>query len=822
MSKQALLEQAKICLEQGEYETAIAVLESCIGENPEELTYYWYFGLAYLLNGQEFDAQSVWMSLFLDKITIEEVENLTMDLVLFMEKRVKDYLRQEEFANAKVIYDALLSIKDDYKNLDLLNDLITALLKLATQLSYDKHYETAINVYFEILSLAPNNSLTWHSLALCHYYLEQYQEAESAIRQAIEVDKSFPHNYQVLGLILEKQEKNDEAIKAYQEELYQNPQFIDAYVNMGDLFLRNSQPDKAIEMYSKALEKSATNPIVLAKIADAYQVIGDDMQAIFHRGFSSYYNGHNGSFDEALNDLENFYEKSPDSKQLNFQFYMTIAQCYFMCNKSRSAMAILNNALNLFPDFQTTIKRLNQVILPIEYSNQDEITYYRQRFEQLLKKLIKETKLDTEEEKEDALKSISFKTNFYLAYQGRNDLEIQKLYGTYVHNIFNKIYPQWCLNREHLLPLNNRKIRIGYISTRLNGLGEFYIGWVKHSNQQDFDIFVYDLQTKDETELSPLKKEFQKYSNHFKSILPNANWNQVRQEIVDDKLDILIFPELGLDPVLNRFAFIRLAPIQCTTWAHPITSGSPTIDYFLSSDLMEPLNGDEHYSEQLIRLPNLAFSFASIECPKSTKNRSDFQFKEDAIVYLCCQSLFKYLPQHDYIFPAIAQASTSFQFIFLESNFSPKITQCMKKRLEQAFRDFNLDFQDYCNFIPRQSEENFFILQTLADVFLDGISWSGGDTTQKALTCGLPVVTCPGEFMRMRHSYAMLQRIGVTETIANSEEEYIEIAIRLGLDSQWRQSIREKILANKDCLFEDQECIVALEAFFQMVVHQRS
>ena len=37
-------------------------------------------------------------------------------------------------------------------------------------------------------------------------------------------------------------------------------------------------------------------------------------------------------------------------------------------------------------------------------------------------------------------------------------------------------------------------------------------------------------------------------------------------------------------------------------WGHPETSGLPTIDYFLTSALMEPEDGDDHYTERLVRL----------------------------------------------------------------------------------------------------------------------------------------------------------------------------------------------------------------------------
>jgi predicted O-linked N-acetylglucosamine transferase (SPINDLY family) len=64
--------------------------------------------------------------------------------------------------------------------------------------------------------------------------------------------------------------------------------------------------------------------------------------------------------------------------------------------------------------------------------------------------------------------------------------------------------------------------------------------------------------------------------------------------------------------------------------------------------------------------------------------------------------------------------------------------------------------------------------------------------------------------------------IGVTETIAETEAEYIEIAVRLGLDNKWRQVIRDQITANKHRLFNDRECIKGLENFFQETIQKYS
>jgi predicted O-linked N-acetylglucosamine transferase (SPINDLY family) len=124
--------------------------------------------------------------------------------------------------------------------------------------------------------------------------------------------------------------------------------------------------------------------------------------------------------------------------------------------------------------------------------------------------------------------------------------------------------------------------------------------------------------------------------------------------------------------------------------------------------------------------------------------------------------------------------------------------------------------------LGKLSLQDYLRFNELADIFLDSFGWSGGFSTKDAIACSLPIVTCPGKIMRARQSYGMLQMIGVTETIAKTEIEYIEIAVRLGLDHEWRQAVRGQITANKHRLFNDRECIKGLESFFQKAIQKHS
>jgi predicted O-linked N-acetylglucosamine transferase (SPINDLY family) len=124
-----------------------------------------------------------------------------------------------------------------------------------------------------------------------------------------------------------------------------------------------------------------------------------------------------------------------------------------------------------------------------------------------------------------------------------------------------------------------------------------------------------------------------------------------------------------------------------------------------------------------------------------------------------------------------------------------------------------LDFDECAIILPRLSEADYLRVNQCCDVFLDSFHWSGGVTTLKAIACGLPIVTCPGELMRSRHSAGILHTLGITETIATTPAEYIEIAIRLAQDSTWRYELCDRIMARHDRLYGNTACVRDLEAF---------
>jgi predicted O-linked N-acetylglucosamine transferase (SPINDLY family) len=233
---------------------------------------------------------------------------------------------------------------------------------------------------------------------------------------------------------------------------------------------------------------------------------------------------------------------------------------------------------------------------------------------------------------------------------------------------------------------------------------------------------------------------------------------------------------------------------------------------------MEPADGQAHYTERLVRLPNLSICYQPPAVRPAALGRAELGLRERAIVYWCGQSLPKYLPQYDEVFARIAGAVGDCQFAFIEFGGGRHVTDLFRRRLEAAFTRHGLRAADHCAVLPRLDPDRFIGAMGCCDVLLDSIGWSGCNSTLESLVHDLPIVTLAGEFMRGRHTSAILEMMGVEETIARTVDDYVAIAVRLGRSAVERAAVAQRIAASKHRVYKDRDCIVALEDFLDRAV----
>jgi predicted O-linked N-acetylglucosamine transferase (SPINDLY family) len=271
-----------------------------------------------------------------------------------------------------------------------------------------------------------------------------------------------------------------------------------------------------------------------------------------------------------------------------------------------------------------------------------------------------------------------------------------------------------------------------------------------------------------------------------------------------------------MDPMTLKLASLRLAPVQVASWGHPETTGLPTIDYYLSAADLEPGNAQEYYSERLVTLPHLGCFYERLKSEPIEPDLASMGIDAGAPLLLCPGMPFKYAPQHDWVLAEIAFRLGRCQLVF----FTPEaqdLAEKLRRRLESAFARRGLRFGEFGVFIPWQAGPAFDGLLERADIFLDTIGFSGFNTAMQAVERGTPIVTREGRFMRGRLASGILKRMGLQELVAGSEQEYVQLAVRLIEDDAYRGRIRDLVEARRPVLFEDPTPIRGLEAFLSKV-----
>jgi predicted O-linked N-acetylglucosamine transferase (SPINDLY family) len=650
--------------------------------------------------------------------------------------------------------------------------------------------EQALEYFRCALVNHPEDALTCYNSGLAYHTLKDYARATAYYRKALNYWPGWVDAHHNLGQAYEAQSRFQSAMVTYEKALALDPTYFKSAFRLSLLYRRLGKTAKAVRAIQKAVRAKPDSAEALCTLGMMYR--------------------EQNRFDEALVCLEQALCIDPELAPAYYNKGIVLQKA----GAFEAGIEQYGQAMTCDPGFAPA-RWLHQLSLPMIYDVPEEIDHHRHRFQGNLDRLIASTPLETVDQKAYALSGVRTTTNFHLQYQCRNDLALQQKYGNFVHNVMKTNFPHWASPREMPLWKPPEKIRIGYVSTFMydHTVGTFLSGWLENHTQKDFEIHTYYVGQK----VDHATRHISDLSAHFRYFA--GNMEAAARQIDSDNLHLLVYCDIGMAPITLQLAALRLAPIQCKGWGHPVTTGLPTIDYYLSSDLMEPDNADGDYSESLVRLPNLALCYGPPKLPETPKTRQALKIPDHRFVYLSTQSLFKYLPQHDDIYPRIAKAVPRACFVFI-SNESKSATTRFRSRLKRAFGRYGLEADRFCCFSKRVKFEDFLSLNMAADVLLDSLEWSGGKTTLEALSCGLPVVTLPGRFMRGRHAYAMLRMMGLDDTIADDKEAYCDIAVRLAKDPLFLRQIKAFIFRNRSKLYHDQSVIKSLESFYRSVIFQ--
>jgi len=648
--------------------------------------------------------------------------------------------------------------------------------------------EEAIACYRKARSLAPNSPAVLLSLGNILVDSGKHDEAIQCYRQALAIKPdSFKARFN-LGNVLAQRGELDEAVLCYRNAIALKPDFHAAHSNLGNVLNDQGRPGEAAACYEKAI---ALKP----DFAEAHFNLGNALKD-------------QGRLDQAVASYRRALGLEPNWPEA----YYLLGNALRDQDRFEEVLDCYRKALALRPDYAEARWALAMSQIPAVYPVDADPARYRAAFSMQLGELERWFGPDRVAE---GYKAVGVQQPFCLAYQEENNRDLLARYGS----LCNRIMSAW-LDRQALPEPRQRDydgvIRIGVVSRYFYNHSVWNAivkGWFLQLDRERFSLDVFHLGAEWDQETSIAAANAAHFEQGPKGLL------QWVEAIMARQLDVLVYPEIGMDPMTLRLASLRLAPVQLAAWGHPDTTGLRTIDYYLSAEDLEPEGAQDNYVERLIALPHLGCFYKPVPVGDAIADLRSLGIEPGLPLIVCPGVPFKYSPRHDRIIVEIARRLSGCQFVFFSHRLD-RLSEKLRQRLEIVFARSGLDFDRFVKFIPWQSSPRFYGLLKRADVYLDTVGFSGFNTAMQALECGLPIATMEGRFMRGRLASGLLRRIGLPELVAASEEDYIALGVRLAEDAGYRQSIRERIEASRHVLFEDLAPIRALEEFLTGVARR--
>ncbi len=426
-------------------------------------------------------------------------------------------------------------------------------------------------------------------------------------------------------------------------------------------------------------------------------------------------------------------------------------------------------------------------------------------------------------------------SRYLLPYQGLNDRQV----NTELNKALVALTPELkCYTCSHNgTRESHHGIKVGFVSKHLDShsigmsLMPLLVGLASRAEVDLFLFYVTDSSTtadegvKGSVEPDEVKSELMRALGARFVVVPE-DIHTVRHRISEEHLHVLVYPDVGLDPITLALTQARLAPVQAQWWGHPITSGSKHIDFFLGLDVERPDASEAQYVEQLVRFqnpnvsPKIQRSAWRLPVVQGRANMTDDQQEsfERLLETLRLPHLIG-MPLGAFSFAAVLGRAFKFSGPFLHAiasllhSFTEKaqyremyvvviaeqifdsnaaiyahVLRCLEtmsditsEEVEEAMQ--RLRFLDYGKYFD-------LLAAPVTRVVLDTYPFGGCLSTVDAFSHGLPVVTLDHSSASLRGLFTTSMYMHMREptlqsmTCAATQEAYIQGALRL-LDSNF-------------------------------------
>ena len=394
--------------------------------------------------------------------------------------------------------------------------------------------------------------------------------------------------------------------------------------------------------------------------------------------------------------------------------------------------------------------------------NKDEIKKYRQKIEGEIDRILNSdfrTKLDYDKDQ------IIVPPHVDLSYSDWDNLELNK------KNVlaFKKMFK--ALNEESFSKSKIQgKIRIGVISEFFTDhtIGKLYKDLIFSLDKNKFETFIFHSQKTNSGEIFNEFKKKEEEGILINELLPIKLLEKINI-IKKFKLHVIFYPDIGLSIEFYYLALIRLARYQITTFGHPETTGSRSIDYYLISKNCVNENTQKHYSEKLLLMNYFPMIYPKPIIKKKLSN-NDLKKKN---IYSCPQTLFKIHPDFDQIiFDILEMDKKAIVYLIKDRN------KVWYKKLIKRFSNNKKYDPTKIIFLDPLSYEDYLLHLGKASVLLDPVYYGAGNSFFESLLFGTPTITLPTDHIKSRLVLGAYKQMEIVDPpIAKNFKNYVDLAV---------------------------------------------
>jgi predicted O-linked N-acetylglucosamine transferase (SPINDLY family) len=658
----------------------------------------------------------------------------------------------------------------------------------------------AVDLISRAIAILPDNDAAFHcNLGEAYRFLGQFDLAIAAYSRAIQLKPDYAAAYSNMGIVFNEKDRGDEAIRCFSRAIQLQPT-TEAYNNLGIALAGLGRLDQAVAAYFRAIQMKPDSAEAFSNLANVYR--------------------HQGNFDEAFA----AYARAISLKPQFVSAYVNYGSALIDRGQPGEAITVLSAAVRLHP--ADALVRNN---LGIALNAQRKYDAAAAAFSEAIR--LKSdyapawynlANVRKEQGSLDSaiglyLKAIELQPDYPEAFSNMGNARMAQgllddalacydqsialrpcdpaLHGNRLYALhYHPSHDGRSILREHLAwghlharPLQlkirphenerspDRRLRIGYVAPdfRDHCQSLFTIPLLSHHDRDHFEVLCYSGVLIPDAVTERIKRCADVWRN-----IAGMSDDAVAELIRQDKIDILI--DLTLHMSGNRLlVFARKpAPVQVIWLGYPSTTGLATIDYRFSDPYLDPPDvnppvQDEFYVERTLRLPDTFWCYDPLTSEPAVNDLP--ALAKGRITFGCLNNFCKVNETVLDLWAGVLKAVPDSRLMLLAAEGSHR----QRTRESVAMRQIDPERIEFVEYRPRNEYlEHYHRI----DIGLDTFPYNGHTTSLDSFWMGVPVVTLAGQTAVGRAGLSQLGNLKLTELIAPTPQQYVEIATRLAED----------------------------------------